>query len=101
EELLRDDLERDGRALSAVLGGDGELPPARLVEALPHALERAWHGDLPVLEAAPLAIAERVRRPDHLGREAVALVDHHLHFVGTPLGERLLAEDVREPELLE
>ncbi len=99
--LLGDRLERRRRALPAVLGVGRELPPAGLVELVPRVLERLRDAHLAAFELHALAIADRVDGPEHLRGEAVALVEHHLHFLGAPLREGLLPEEVSEPELLE
>src|SRR5207248_1645302 len=63
EELLDGDGEQRRRALAAPLGADPQGLPAGLVELLPRPVEARRHLDRAVLDAAALAVADLVERP--------------------------------------
>jgi hypothetical protein len=101
EDLLDHGVHALRRALPTELRLHRDDLQARLVDLLPGVGKAPGHLDLAVLQSAALAVAGGVQRPEHLGRQAIGLLERGIDLVRTPGLEGTLAQHLAQLELLE
>jgi hypothetical protein len=101
EQFFGRDTDGKRRARAAELFRRAHAAVARVVQRLPRFFEPGRRRDLAVLQGAALLVADAVGRADLVADEAVDLVENHVDGLFVPVGERRLAEELAELQLLE